>query len=95
MTIIHEVSYTQPSKTEKPNPYIESLRPFADQGVDAAFAVETAKPAVDKILIQKALNAHGFSARAVDVLKAADTETVTITFLVRPLRKRKGDTEPG
>ena len=85
--------YVRPTADEKPNEYIPLVKQFTDQGIDTAFEITTTagEYAADKLLIQKAVNAHGFSARVV-VAPEIDDETdekasVKATFVVRPARK--------
>jgi hypothetical protein len=95
MAKLAPATYEKPTTAEKPNPYVEGVKQYTDKGVDTAFQVtfDPGEYKSDKLLIQKAVNTHGFSAREVQTTyKDDDTVKVTSTFLVRPLRKRKGDT---
>ena len=97
MAKIVAATFVKPVPAEKANPYIEDLKPFAEAGVDTAFAIETtaAEYASEKLLIQKAMNAHGFSAREVVKPDAelSGSSKVSATFLVRPQRKAKAEAE--
>lgn len=93
-------SYEKTSPAEKPNPFIDVVKPYTDKGVDTAFAVtfDADDYKAEKLLIQKAVNANGYSAREVETdWNADDPQTgktpVHSTFLVRPARKRKSDAE--
>ena len=90
--------YEKATPAEKPNPFVEVVKPFTDQGVDTAFTVtfEADDYKAEKLLIQKAVNVHGFSAREVesdwnDDEPQTGKTPVHSTFLIRPARKRKAD----
>lgn len=97
MAKIVAATYTRPAPVEKENPYVDDLKPFAEQGIDTAFAIETTADnyAAEKLLVQKAMNVHGFSAR--EVVKPDEelsgNAKVSATFLVRPQRKAKSESE--
>jgi hypothetical protein len=96
MAKLSATTYEKPVQEEKPNPYIDGVKEYTDKGVDTPFKVtfDPGEYKSDKLLIQKAVNAHGFSAREVATTYADDdTVRVTSTFLVRPLRKRKGENQ--
>lgn len=97
MARLAPAEYTKPTPAEKPNPFVEAVRPFVEQGIDTAFAVEfEAKDyKAEKLLIQKAVNSLGFSTREVETTWDNENEptgktAVKSTFLIRPPRKRKG-----
>ena len=90
--------YEKPAADEKPNPFLEPVKQYTDKGVDTAFAVEfDAKDyKAEKLQIQKAVNAHGFSAREVETNWDADAEytgnePIKSVFVIRPKRKAKGE----
>lgn len=86
--------YERPEREEAPNPFIDVVKPFTDLGVDTAFPVtfDADNYNKEKLQIQKAVNAHGYSAREVE--RQGDPEkdkTITSTFVIRPKRKSKGE----
>ena len=96
---VTEATYTRPVAETTVNPEVlKMVAPFAQKGIDTAFAVETTKAeaAVDKAKIQVAVNSLGYTAREVDKLaeddfKALDDSAdVTLTFVIRPKRKPRG-----
>lgn len=98
MAKISATTYERPAVAEKANPFIEVVKQFTDQGIDTAFKVdfEARDYKAEKLQIQKAVNAHGFSAREVETTWDADAEYtgdegISSTFLIRPARKRKGE----
>lgn len=100
MAKLSATTYERPAATERVNPFIEVVKQFTDQGIDTAFKVEfeARDYKAEKLQIQKAVNAHGFSAREVETTWDGDAEYtgdegISSTFLVRPPRKRKGDAE--
>jgi len=100
MAQFSEAKYEKKAPAEKPNPFVNVVKPFTDKGVDTAFAVEFTADEYkgEKLLIQKAVNVHGFSAREVETTwndeKPPTGKTpVKSTFVIRPPRKRKGEGE--
>ena len=100
MAKLTAATYEKPTPAEKPNPFITHVKQYTDKGIDTAFAVEFEADdyKAEKLLIQKAVNAHGFSAREVqttwdDENPAEGNTPVTSTFLIRPARKRAEATE--
>lgn len=94
MAKLAATTYVKPVAEEKPNPYIDGVKEYTDRGVDTPFKVtfDPGEYKAEKLLIQKAVNVHGFSAREVETTyNGDDTARVTSKFLVRPLRKRKGE----
>ena len=96
MAKITATTYEKPSVTEKLNPFIDHVKQFADAGIDTAFKVEFEADdyKAEKLLIQKAVNSHGFSAR--EVLtdwtdEKQGKQPVKSTFVIRPMRKRMAD----
>ena len=96
MAKITATTYEKPAVAEMPNPFIEHVKQFADAGIDTAFKVEFEADdyKAEKLLIQKAVNSHGFSAREVltnwtDEMQGK--QPVKCTFVIRPARKRKAD----
>lgn len=91
-------TYVKPVPAEKDNPFVELVKPFAAQGIDTPFDVvfDPKEYAAEKLLIQKAANVHGVSAREVEKPteeQLAGKADVKSTFLIRPQRKpRKGET---
>lgn len=99
MAKITATEYVKPTASEAPNPFVEIVQPFAEKGIDTPFKVEfTAEEYKgEKLLIQKAANTLGVTAREVETDWDADkeykgNEAVTSVFLIRPQRKRKGET---
>lgn len=88
-----------PRELTEDSPFVKELRPYVEKGIDTAFAVETTKKesAADKANIQAAVNYLGFTAREVekidaDTLKSLEDDAdVTLTFVVRPKRKPRGE----
>lgn len=83
------VEYVAPAKAEAPNPFVADLDGIQ---VGQAFAIDTTVKAYksEKLLIQRAANILGFSAREVqkpDTDGLTDDDKVTMTFLARPARK--------
>lgn len=98
MAKLTSATYEKPTPEEKPNPFIDAVKQYTDKGIDTAFAVESTagEYKAEKLLIQKAVNAHGFSAREVETTwsdELEDGDAVKSTFLVRPARKAKAETE--
>lgn len=96
MAKITATEYTKPVPAEKDNPFIEVVKPFAEKGIDTAFAVEFTADEykAEKLLIQRAVNTHGFSAREVETTwddELSGKSPVKSTFVIRPQRKRKGE----
>ena len=96
---VTEATYSRPVAETTVNPEVLKLvQPFAEKGVDTAFAVETTKAesAADKAKMQVAVISLGYTAREVDKLaeddlKALDNSAdVTLTFVIRPKRKPRG-----
>lgn len=96
---VTEATYSRTVAETTVNPEVLKLvQPFAEKGIDTAFAVETTKAeaAADKAKIQVAVNSLGYTAREVDKLaednfKALDDSAdVTLTFVIRPKRKPRG-----
>lgn len=98
MAKITATDYVKPTATEKDNPFVELVKPFAEKGVDTAFAVEFTADEykAEKLLIQRAANVHGYSAREVESTwddELSGKSPVKSTFLIRPQRKaRNADT---
>lgn len=95
MAKLTSATYSKPVPAEKENPYIEGVRQYTDKGIDTPFALETTADEykADKLLIQKAVNVHGYSAREVETTfedGQSGKTAVKSTFLIRPARKRKG-----
>ena len=97
---ITPAEYSRPVAEKVIDPEVVKLvSPFAQKGIDTAFAVETTKAdaAADKAKIQAAVNWLGYTARQIDVLpedefKALDDSAeVTLTFVIRPKRKPRGE----
>lgn len=98
MAKLTSTTYTKPAPVEKENPFLDAVKGYTDKGVDTAFAVEFAAEdyAAEKLLIQRAVNAHGFSAREVQTDASDDKkgkDVIKSTFLIRPARKSKGEAE--
>jgi len=97
MAKITATTYVKPTPTEKDNPFVELVKPFAEKGIDTPFAVEFTADEykAEKLLIQRAANVHGYSAREVETTwddELSGKSPVKSTFLIRPQRKpRKGD----
>jgi len=96
MAKLTPATYEKPVRDEAPNPFIDVVQPYTDKGIDTAFAVEfEAKDyKAEKLQIQKAVNAHGFSAREVVTNWDADAEykgneAIKATFVIRPKRKAR------
>ena len=92
MAKITATTYTKPVPAEKDNPFVEVLKPFAEKGIDTPFAVEFTADEykAEKLLIQRAANAHGFSAREVETNwddELSGKSPVKSVFLIRPQRK--------
>lgn len=98
MAKLTATTYEKPTPAEKPNPFVDAVKQYTDKGIDTAFAVEFTADEYkgEKLLIQKAVNAHGFSAREVQTTWE-DGQTgktaVKSTFVIRPARKRKGESD--
>ena len=98
MAKLTATTYERPTPVEKPNPYTDHVKQFTDKGIDTAFAVETTADEykADKLLIQKAVNVHGFSAREVQTTwedGQSGKTPVKATFVIRPARKSKAADE--
>lgn len=98
MAKLTATTYERPTPAEKPNPFLDHVKQFTDKGIDTAFAVEfeADEYKAEKLLIQKAVNAHGFSAREVkttwnDEKPVSGKTAVHSTFVIRPARKSKGE----
>lgn len=88
------IKYERPAREEAPNPFVEPIKAYTDQGIDTAFPVSfnSDEFAKEKLLIQKAANVHGYSVREVSRDGDPDKDAkVTVTFVVRPKRKSKGE----
>lgn len=102
MAKLTAAKYEKKTSAEAPNPFIDVVKAYTDKGVDTAFAVEfnadTYK--AEKLQIQKAVNANGFSAREVETDWDAEQfasgvqETVKSLFVIRPPRKTKAEATP-
>lgn len=97
---ITPAEYSRPVAEKVIDPEVVKLvSPFAQKGIDTAFAVETTKAdaAADKAKIQAAVNSLGYTARQVDALaedvfeSLEDDADVTLTFVIRPKRKPRGE----
>lgn len=100
MAKLTAATYEKPTPAEKPNPFVDAVKQYTDKGVDTAFAVEFEADdyKAEKLLIQKAVNVHGFSAREVETSWDEDKPVsgktpVKSTFVIRPARKRKGEAD--
>lgn len=98
MAKFSETKYVPPVATERPNPFIDALKQYADKGIGTAFQAEfiADEYKAEKLLIQKAVNAHGFSAREVQTNwddELSGKFPVKSTFLIRPARKPRGSGE--
>lgn len=99
MAKITATDYVKPAPAEKDNPFVELVRPFAEKGIDTPFAVEFTADEykAEKLLIQRAANVHGFSAREVKSTwddELSGKSPVKSVFLIRPRRKaRNADAE--
>lgn len=94
MAKLTATTYERPTPSEKVNPYVDVVKQFTDKGIDAAFAVDFTADEykAEKLLIQKAVNALGFSAREVKTTWAegqSGKTPVKSTFVIRPARKSK------
>lgn len=91
MAKLTETTYEKPVAAEKPNPFTETVLPFTEKGVGTAFAVEfdTKDYKREKLQIQQAVRAQGYSAREVETDYDAENpgKVVHSTFLIRPARK--------
>ena len=96
MAKLAPAKYVKPTPAEKPNPFVDAVKQYTDKGIDTAFSVEFTADEykAEKLLIQKDVNVHGFSAREVETTWE-DGQTgktpVKSTFLVRPARKGKAE----
>lgn len=96
MAKLTATTYEKPTPAEKPNPFVDAVKQYTDKGIDTAFAVEFTADEykAEKLLIQKAVNVHGFSAREVQTTwedGQSGKTPVKSTFVIRPPRKRKDD----
>lgn len=98
MAKITATEYVKPTAAEAPNPFTDTVKEFADKGIDTAFAVTftAAEYKAEKLLIQRAANTLGVTAREVQTTWDGEkeykgTEDVNSVFVIRPLRKRKGE----
>lgn len=93
MAKLKETTYEKPAASAKPNPFLEIVAPFTNKGVGTAFAVEfdAADYKREKLQIQQAVKAQGYSAREVETDYKPDSvaEKVHSTFLIRPERKAR------
>ena len=98
MAKIAASNYVKPAPVEKENPFIELVKPYTDKGLDTPFDVEFDADdyKAEKLQIQAAVNKHGFSAReyVTDYVEDSGQKSVKSTFLIRPMRKRKGVNVP-
>ena len=91
-----KIAATTYNPTEKANPFVEIVAPFVQAGIDSAFQVtfDEADYKREKLLIQKAVNELGASAREVESEQGGEDGTVVSTFVIRPKRKAGKDVEP-
>lgn len=87
-------TYVKPAPAEKENPFLDAVKEYTDKGVDTAFENTTtaAEYEAEKLQIQAAVRAQGFSARVVQTnfsKDLADKSPVTAVFQVRPPRKER------
>lgn len=96
MAKLTATTYEKPAPVEAPNPFVDAVKQYTDKGLDTAFKVEFTADEykAEKLLIQKAVNKHGFSAREVETSwtdELTGKAPVTSVFMIRPARKRKGE----
>lgn len=76
---------------EKANPFIEIVAPFVEAGIDTAFEVtfDEVDYKREKLMIQRAVNELGASAREVQCDARPEAGTIGSTFVIRPQRKAR------
>ena len=76
---------------EKANPFIEIVAPFVEAGIDTPFEVtfDEVDYKREKLMIQRAVNALGASAREVQCDARYEAGTLSSTFVIRPQRKAR------